>query len=444
MTRRRSGFALFLVLWAIVLTAIVLGSLQSAAFTQSVAGREAVARTRAYWAARAGVEATLARLENIAITDTSGDGFVAMDEMSRAAQGAFEESSYLVSHTTPRGEELGPADAHARLNINLLSPEQLLAIDPIMLEDVVAGTLDWIDDDDETLPLGAEVGVYQSLPHPYEPRNGPMRTIRELEMVVGTYPLEVRGEDWNQNGLLDPNEDDGTASFPPDNADGRLDAGWSGVLTADSIDGGLTVSGEEPLDLREATAADVDKRLGVDGDQADTIIEYVQKADNPQMADFIRRSLRQLKQTIQEPGAPQARVASLTTDQLAKLLDECYLGEEEVSTTLGGPTPGRLNVNTCEVETLAMIPEVGDALAEAIVAEREARPKGFTSMADLLEVEGMSRAALSRVFHLLTVRSNVFVVRSRGKDERTGLEVEIVATIDRSSIPVVVRGVRTQ
>ena len=37
-------------------------------------------------------------------------------------------------------------------------------------------------------------------------------------------PEFVRGEDWNLNGRLDPNEDDGDISYPPDNSDGKLDA----------------------------------------------------------------------------------------------------------------------------------------------------------------------------------------------------------------------------
>ena len=60
-----------MVLWAIVLAAVVVSALQSASYSQAVAGREALARVRAYWAARGGVEATIARLE---FNTTSGSG----------------------------------------------------------------------------------------------------------------------------------------------------------------------------------------------------------------------------------------------------------------------------------------------------------------------------------------------------------------------------------
>ena len=50
-------------------------------------------------------------------------------------------------------------------------------------------------------------------------------------MVYGADPLLIYGEDANQNGILDPNENDGNISPPEDNADGRLDVGWVDFLT---------------------------------------------------------------------------------------------------------------------------------------------------------------------------------------------------------------------
>lgn len=445
--RNRRGMALLVVLWAIVLAAVVLSSLQSAAFTQAVAGREALARVRAYWAARAGVEATIARLEFNTVSGTGTSTFEALDEMREAAEGEFADATYLVSHTGPNGEVLGAQDAHSRLNINRLSAEQLTNLDPLMLEDAVASVLDWIDPDDEANPLGAEVGYYGALPNPYEPRNAVMRTIGELEQVVGAGTDDTRGEDWNQNGLLDPNEDDGDASFPPDNADGQLDAGWSGVLTASSVDGGTTPSGNEPLDLTTASTGEVTSRLGVDSSQGDVIVKWATEGENPQMSDFIRRRLNQLEDTLNaqnEVRGRRSRTPALEVEQLGKLLDECVMGTADADRFGAGDIPGKLNVNTAAPETLEMIPEIGVTLADAIVSDREGRPKGYTTVAELLEVPGMTRANLASIYDVLTVRSNVFIVRCKGRDTRSGVEVEIVATIDRSTSAVVIKGVRVQ
>ena len=62
-------------------------------------------------------------------------------------------------------------------------------------------------------------------PSPYQIANAPLTTLDELLLVKGFTARIVYGEDANLNGLLDPNEDDGDASFPPDNGDGVLDRG---------------------------------------------------------------------------------------------------------------------------------------------------------------------------------------------------------------------------
>ena len=63
---------------------------------------------------------------------------------------------------------------------------------------------------------------------------------------------------------------------------------------------------------------------------------------------------------------------------------------------------------------------------------------------DLLKVPSLNRARLARLYPLLTVRSNVYVVTCRGRDLRTGLEVEMIATLDRSALPVVIKDLRVR
>src|SRR5204863_5328786 len=96
----------------------------------------------------------------------------------------------------------------------------------------------------------------------------------ELDLIAGVDPQLVRGEDWNLNGILDPSEDDGDVSWPPDNADGKLDAGWSEFLTTYSVDGGLSLTGQKKLDLRTASASDVAKVADLDKDQADAVVAH--------------------------------------------------------------------------------------------------------------------------------------------------------------------------
>ena len=54
----------------------------------------------------------------------------------------------------------------------------------------------------------------------------------------------------------------------------------------------------------------------------------------------------------------------------------------------------------------------------------------------------MTRNELAVIYELLTTRSNVYIVTSRGRDTRTGIEVEITATLDRSALPLTIKDLR--
>lgn len=452
----RRGFATLLVFCVIVLSAVLIGMIQVSAYSQAAAGREALGRVRATWAARAGLEETIARLEFATLNATESGPLVVMNDMESAATGQLLLATWKIAHWDGKQEISGPMDAHAKININSPDSSVLLNINPFMSEGVVDSVKDWIDADDDPNLQGAELGYYQTLEFGYVPRNAPLRTIAELELVADVDQRDVRGEDWNLNGLLDPNEDDGDESWPPDNADGILDGAWSSVLTAASVDGGLTPSGETPIDLKSTTEAEIVSKIRVSSEQAKIIIDYVQQVQNAAMRDFIRRDMNQLQQRVQQAtgtgatggtggaggaggggGGGQARVEALTDEQLTALLDECVLGLPEAGTV----APGKLNVNTCAAETIEYLPNMTAEVADAIIAERSSKADGFASLVELLKVPGMTRRQLSQLFDLLCVRSNVFTLTSRGRDERTGIEVEIQADLNRSKLPVTVSGV---
>lgn len=430
----RRGFATLLAFSVVIIASILMTFLQVSAYGQAAAGREALARVRAYWAARAGVEAAIASLEFNTQNPAEDDAFRVLDEMAAVAEGSFDGASYRVATFEGRNEVLGPSDAHARINVNAATTEQLLTLEPFMTEDVADSILDWIDADEDSRPLGAEAGYYQSLPYRYEPRNAPVRSLAELELIAGVYPEDLRGEDWNLNGVLDPNEDDGDLSWPPDNADGILDRGWSGLLTARSVEGTLGASGLVKLDLSSVDENDLVTRLEVSPQQAQVIVDYGARSGS-NITDFLTRSLRQLAQTVGQSAQQAQAIEVLTDEQIGRLLEECTIGKPG----LGVLQPGRLNINTCDAKILEdHLPQIPAELADAIVSDRSGRAQGYSSLAQLLEVQGMTRQRLATLVPLLTVRSTVYVVTSRGRDERTGVEVEVSATIDRSRLPVVI------
>lgn len=135
----------------------------------------------------------------------------------------------------------GLTDESARLNLNEATEEQLLIlvrsaaaddteIDPQRIVDAI---LDWRDADSD--PHGEDVDTegdyYRKLDRPYLVKNGPFDTVEELLLVKGMTAKLLYGEDFDRNGLLTPNEDDGDLTFPPDNEDNVLNRGMYPYLT---------------------------------------------------------------------------------------------------------------------------------------------------------------------------------------------------------------------
>ena len=433
-----------MVLWAVVLVAIVLGAIQVYALRQSVDARRQVARVRALWAARAGVEAQVAALTAATLSPDAQSPLTVQSDLEAAASGELQLARYDIQHEVPTGRLPGPADAHAKININTATREDLLLL-PDMDESIADAILDWIDSDDDTREFGAESGQYLGMRYPYLPRNAPFRFIQELELVVGVRPEFVRGEDWNLNGVLDPNEDDGDASWPPDNADGKLDAGWSGWLTAESESGpGWALSGQPRLDLTSANETDLQNRLGVDASQAQAILQAVQVNSQLTLKDFISTSLGDL--AVGATGGAsatllsgQSAVADLTRDQLKALLDEAWIGDPGAPDDPAKVNTGKININTIDEDTLQYVSRLSTAQIDALIVERQSRQGGFASLTDLLDVPSISQQTLAELYDVFDVRSNTFVVSSRGIDTGTGLQVEVVATISRVRLPVEIR-----
>jgi DNA uptake protein ComE-like DNA-binding protein len=443
--RDRNGFATLMVLWTIALVALVLVAIQSSSFRQAAAGRETVARVRAYWAARAGVEAQIARLTmNTLSPDTSAATSMNSD-LASVARGDLTGSSFSVRHFDGTAEVDGPEDAHSKINVNTATTDDLMLLDA-MDETTAASIHNWIHGFDETTGMGADEGTYTGKHYPYKPRGAAVRSLKELELVEGVDPKLLRGEDANYNGRLDPSEDDGDASLPPDNADGLMDAGWSRYLTAVSESDRITSygpSGTKKLDLATATVSDIASRLNVDQNQAQAISTHATNG-SATLADYVRTDLSTLAQSAQAATLlngrqQQTTVTALSRDQLRLLLDECVIGPEIAS---AGPRTGKININTVTRETLeryAAIEAISPDLTETILTERDGRSGGFLSLVDLLDIPAITNDVLADLMAHIDVKSNVFVVSSRGRDKNSGREVEITAVLDRSSIPVIIR-----
>jgi len=439
MRRRSRGFATLLVVWVVAVTAVLLVGIQSSAFRQAAAGREAFARTRAYWAARGGIEATIARLAHDTENPDPGDPLRVVFDMEDVAEGEYPGATYLISHTARDVEVLGPEDAHAKINVAAMSAQALLLL-PYMTEDMADAIVDWMDADDEVTNFGAEYSQYLQQEYPYVPRNGPIRSIAELELVLGVEPDFVRGEDEDLNGLLDTWEDDGN---------GQFDTEWGEYITASSVGGGYGLSGLPKINLAEAEPGDVASAAGLTGAQADVVVQWASGiilGEARAMVDFISTPLTTMfNQLNQGPDADPRAIPpdNLTDEQLALLL-----AETDIIDPLGDGTPtiGKVNINTASDRVLETLPDIDIAVIDALIAARNARgSSGFATLSEILdETVLISEAQFADLYDVLDVRSNVYICRSLGRDTATGIEIEIIATLDRSTLPVVIREVRVR
>lgn len=441
-TTRRLGSATIVVLWSIAIASIIVATTQLVTWRTATLGYTSLGRVQARWAARAGVERIIATLAYNTENADPEDPMALFRDLEYDWAGSLETGSWDIRHAEEGLELKGPLDLHSKLNINLANKIQLLEIADMSI-DTADAILDWRDEDDEVQGIGAERDFYEGRDLGYFPRNGNFKSIAELELVAGAWPEFVRGEDWNLNDRLDSNEDDGDLATPDDDLDGELDPGWAGYLTARSVDAPTGLSGLPRIDLRDSSSDELMDVLEVDQAQAEALLQYA-GGENANLGALLIVELGELtgaESTSNSPSTGRSRggrnassapaVEPLSDDQLRRIFAECTL------TDYSGPTPppGRVNLNTAGPEVLRIIFEGDPGVADSIMALRQSRAEGITSIVDLLEVRRIQPETLSGLSPLLDVTGWTFSITSRGTSEN-GQEVEIHAVVDRSSLPV--------
>ncbi|MFO0973525.1 MAG: type II secretion system protein GspK [Phycisphaerae bacterium] len=121
--------------------------------------------------------------------------------------------------------------------------------------------LDWREKGDQPRPKGAKNEYYQTLKPGYRTKGGRFDTVEELLQIKGFSAWVVFGEDFNRNGILDPNEDDGNTSFPPDDADGKLFRGIAPFLTVNSRETNTDSENKPRINLNLRDMEQLEKQL---------------------------------------------------------------------------------------------------------------------------------------------------------------------------------------
>lgn len=407
--RHEQGSALILTLWALVILGVVGLAFVDGVNIELAISKYASRTLQARELARAGI----VRAKAVLRQDT--DGRDRLDDSWNNDTGfdSFELGGGWVSllgEPDPDTAEqtFGMVDEARKLNINTATPEMLLRL-PDMTEELVDALIDWRDADDNPRPLGAESAYYESLEPAYHAKNEPFETLEELLLVKDFSKEILYGEDWNLNGRLDAAEDDGGESDPPDNADGNLDRGLAAFLTVYSED--LNVSGSGSKRINLSTLEEDPGALGeiLSDQQLQDLLAFVQA--------------RQLNSIAQLLGIP-----SFVTDDYKAFKAVADL----VTTDDRERIPGLVNVLTAPLEVLAALPGLDEDKAQAIIAYRDSVETDYTSIAWLLDVEGMDREDFEQLAPFVTVRSYQFLVDSCGITKGKVFR-RVRAILDRSS-----------
>jgi hypothetical protein len=449
---QRRGSAIVVVIWVLALAAIVTSAVQLFGYRQASLGREAIARLQSRWAARAGVEQTIAVMAYHTEKPFENDARAMVNEMDSLATGDLPVgadlpyASYDIRHYLDRRPVYGPMDEHAKINLGLPSGvlRSLLVTLEDMDDEILDAIDDWTDKDDLVRERGAERDFYANMPFPYEPRNGPLRTVAELELIAGVWPKNVRGEDWNLNYRLDPSEDDGERTFPPDDPNGELEESFFSQLTTYTVANGATGSGEPRIRLGLAEVEELQERLGVDPKQAEMLIRFGRNTSNT-MGLLLAYPLSRVQADGSVNIATQQGPATAQTGGAKDLSDE-QLGRVFLETMLEGQytkVPGKMNLNSVPPDLLRnLMRQLADdeTLAEEIRYLRTSSPTGLVSVADLRKLPTLMREENRNLLQVMgdyfTTQSNVFAICSRGRSWSTGLESEMIVVVDRSTVPV--------
>jgi len=197
----RSGSALLLALWTVVLLTLMVSSFAFDMHLEAKITSYYRKRLRAGCLAQAGVE----RAKMLLVQ--SGDPEIGEETFKKK-----DAEWYLSAKNLAHGAavnyidklETGTATVDivpviAMRNVNLLGSEEwqwILKVGNVpqdMWDELIDSFLDWTDPDAIPRRYGAELDYYTSLPEPYKPRNGPIDSIDELLLVRGFTPEVLDG-----------------------------------------------------------------------------------------------------------------------------------------------------------------------------------------------------------------------------------------------------------
>ncbi|MGB0595555.1 MAG: type II secretion system protein GspK [Rubripirellula sp.] len=431
-----------------------------------------------------------------AVTPYAGDDALNPSNFTVIAPALSETGSY-------GGIRFGLQDESARLNINTLTVLEensealsglltlasaasedtdetvtsdniavtlLLAL-PGMTEDIADAILDWLDEDEEPRPFGAEIEYYSTLPTPYEPNNGPLQSVEELLLVRGVTPNLLFGADVNRNGVIDPDEQQrfGITVDTP----GAL--GWASYLTVHGAEANKRKDGTPRIFVNqedlEILYEDLLEGLGNDL-YASYVVAYRYGGQSTSAASALANIGNGTTTAARSGGAWTPDViqgmdltagGGTSVTQILDLVGSTVtIGNGDNATSYTSPfpadpismsiympilmdalttqespvMPGRINVNECPAELLYGIPMLGEEVVQAILENREAESDDPNRDYETwLLTEGLVTLDEMRLLvPLLSGRGDVYRAQVVGYFETSGAAHRAEVIIDATTV----------
>jgi len=276
--------------------------------------------------------------------------------------------------------DYGLTDEAGKINLNSASQEMLQRL-PGMTAELAASIIDWRDEDSDVTTGGAEDEYYLLQADNYHCKNAPLETVDEILLIKGASEDLLYGEDTNLNGVLDDCENDGDQSDPPDNRNGRLDAGFYDYVTVYSVENNVDAQSNSRVNLNSgSTRSDVQKLLqeAVTADRALEIMALI--PTNPSYTNVLDFYFR----------------TGLTFKEFSPIADR-------LTTSSAQTLPGLVNVDAAPKEVLMCLPGLEESDVEALLSYRSANSDKLTSIAWVTEV--LDRAKAVGIGSYITVRS---------------------------------------
>lgn len=439
--RSDAGSILVGVLWIqVILTVIVVGLLHSTRVDLHVSKAQSD-KVKAYYLALAGAEKAKAVLyqsrkqrmeEDI---NHKNDIYRDVEQFKETEFGGGQfRVGYLDPEATTDTFVYGLIDLEQFLNINSVSVDELNKLPNF---DQTLGPLlkDYLDGDSEVTQGGFELPEDEDGgAEGYFPKNAPLTSLTEVLIIPGADPLLFYGEDANLNGVLDPNEDDGSLGFPLDNQDGQLIRGWAQYMTVFSGIENVDAKGNARINIQGGGAEELITLPGVSEELANQIIAFREENEFNSISDIMGvRAMRQNNNDDDDDDRRNSRnrgggnrggnSRGGSTPTGGSLISQSAFLEMADNITVGeggdedGPQEREnapvININSASRNVLEVLPGLNRELADAIIRERNSSGY-FKSKAHILNVPGITTEIFKGLEKRISARSETFKIISEG------------------------------